>query len=79
MFSGALEVAGDCKAGWHCKQRQECPAFQEEHSKLDALTTLSPGWLALVAKLKDLSCDGKENGVCCKYVEKKYCMSVKLS
>ena len=66
MFSGALAVAGDCKAGWHCKQREDCPVFKEEQANLAALTTLSSPWLALATQLSKLNCEGEENGVCCK-------------
>ena len=66
MFSGALEVAGDCKAGWHCKHREDCPAFKEEQAKLAALTILSQKWVTLVNRLAQLNCEGEENGVCCK-------------
>ena len=66
MFSGALAVAGECKAGFHCKHREDCPAFKEEQANLAALTTLSPKWLALVSEYAELNCE--ENGVCCKSV-----------
>ena len=69
MFSGALEVAGDCKAGWHCKHREDCPAFKEEQANMAALPTLSSPWLALVTQLAQLNCEGEENGVCCKSLE----------
>ena len=61
--------AGKCKSGWHCKESKECPAFMEEQSKLDALTALTPKWLQLVSKLTELKCDGKGNGVCCKFIK----------
>lgn len=54
-----------CKAGWHCKSKEECPAFLAEQSSLEALKPLTPKWLELVSKLKRLKCDGEESGVCC--------------
>ena len=58
--------AGECEEGWHCKSREECPSFKEEQAKLDALTSFSPEWTALLSKLNQLECKTEENGVCCK-------------
>ena len=57
---------GECEEGWVCKSREECPAFKEEQAKLDALTSFSPEWTALLAELNQLECKTEENGVCCK-------------
>ena len=60
-----LMFAGECEPGWQCRQREDCPAFKEEESNLETLTTLTPEWLKLVSKLKDLQCNGERNWVCC--------------
>ena len=57
---------GECEEGWHCKSREECPSFKEEQAKLDALTSFSSEWTALLTKLNQLECKTEENGVCCK-------------
>ena len=60
------KLAGECEEGWKCKKGEECPAFKEQESNLKALTTLSPEWSKLVAKLKALECKGENSMVCCK-------------
>ena len=59
-------AAGECEEGWLCKPGKECPAFKEEQAKLDALTSFSPEWTALLTKLKQLECKTERNGICCK-------------
>ena len=61
-----VTFSGECEAGFHCKRREECLAFQEEEANLESLTRLTPAWLDLVSKLAERKCDGVENGVCCK-------------
>ena len=63
--------AGECEESWICKPREECPAFKEEQAKLDALTSFSPEWTALLTKLKQLECETEENGVCCNSIKTK--------
>ena len=64
-----VTFSGECEAGWHCKQRKECPAFQEEQSNLEGLKSFTPEWLELVSKLTQLECDGEDDGVCCKSIK----------
>ena len=66
MFGIHVKFEGECRAGLHCKQREECPAFKEEQANLKALTSLTPEWHELVSKLTELECDGVDGGICCK-------------
>ena len=61
-----LILAGQCQEGWECKSRENCPAFQAEQKKLEALTSFSPEWLKLVSELKGLVCNKEAKEVCCK-------------
>ena len=70
LFAQTSIFSGECGAALHCKQRHECPAFQEEEAKLDAMTSLTPEWEELALQLTDMKCDGVENGVCCKSIGK---------
>ena len=65
------DFAGECEKGLQCKPREECPAFQEKKSNLEALTSFTPEWLKLVSQLADLQCNGEESWVCCKTAETK--------
>ena len=60
-----VTFAGECEEGWQCRQREECIAFKEEQSNLDALTSLTPEWYKLFTKLENLKCHGEKNAVCC--------------
>ena len=74
LFLSSLDenyFAGECVKGWQCKPREECPAFQEEKSNLDALTSFTPEWLELASKLADLQCNGEKSWVCCETVQTK--------
>ena len=66
-----MTFEGECGAGLHCKQRGECPAFLEQQANLDAMTSLTPEWEKLASQLIDMKCDGVENGVCCKSIERR--------
>ena len=61
--------------------RENCPAFQAEQTKLEALTSFSSDWLKLVSELKDLVCNKEAKGVCCKMQitggELSFCADVK--
>lgn len=59
-------LTGQCRDGWECKLRENCPAFRAEQTKLEALTSFSPEWLRLVSELKALVCNKEAKGVCCK-------------
>ena len=56
---------GECEEGLQCRPKWECPAFKEQESNLETLTSFTPEWLQLVKKLKDLKCNGENNWVCC--------------
>ena len=62
----SLFFSGECKEGWRCKRRENCPEFKSEQTKLDSLPSFSSEWLELLSKLKNLECNEKENGVCCR-------------
>ena len=57
--------SGECEAGWQCKPRDRCPAFQQKESTLKTLTSLSSEWFELASKLADLNCGGEKNWICC--------------
>ena len=70
FFNFVVCLKGKCEAGLHCKQREECPAFQEHQANLESLTRLTPAWYDQLSKLDEMKCDGVENGVCCKSFNK---------
>ena len=57
--------SGECEAGWQCKPRDQCPAFQQKDATLKTLTHLSSEWFELASKLVDLKCAGEKNWICC--------------
>ena len=60
-----IDLAGECEEGLQCTPREECPAFQEKESNLEALTSLTTEWYQLVESLEALKCSGEKNWVCC--------------
>ena len=58
---------GDCDAGFVCKSRTNCPHYQAEKARLDALSSKGGAeFKGLLEELRGLICNKAKRGVCCK-------------
>ena len=59
-------LTGDCENELQCKPMEDCPEFLEKQKTLRTLANPSPERAELVANMRELVCNAKQKGVCCR-------------